>query len=551
MTGNKKTAGRIHEIGSGIWLSIATCFMLFLYAPLELLFTNQDEFWFDVYILTPIMFAIFAAACIVSVAVFLVLRKLDEKIYWIGLAVYFIAFLCLYIQGNLLTAGLPSLDGKPIDWSLYTAEKVQSAILWLLVTILVGFAFWKVQQDLFEKVVKGISIGMTLMLCVTLITLAVTGQGFERKPGLGVTTRNMFQMSKDTNFVILLLDAVNGQTMYDIIASDTDYQDIFTDFTFYSNMMGVYPATKYSVPYILSGQWFENQTSFREYEAEAYASSPFLASMGEEGYQLGVYEADLQANDRGKERFENVLPSRRGIGNKLMFAKWQIQMTGFKYAPWSLKKHTFVNPNDFNKAKIPPEGEELFTSSNSEFYDTLLQEELSYTDAKCFRFIHIVGGHPPFIYNEEAEEIPEEEGSYEESIKSSLTITREYLDKLKAGGVYDNSVIIVMSDHGFHMGDYSERQNPIFFVKGINEKHDFNVSDAPVSYVDLQEAYQRLLSGADSDQIFDWKSGEERERRYLFYEYSEEERMIEYMQPGRADDTEAMYETGKVYTRAK
>ena len=99
------------------------------------------------------------------------------------------------------------------------------------------------------------------------------------------------------------------------------------------------------------------------------------------------------------------------------------------------------------------------------------------------------------------------------------------------------------------MGDYSERQNPVFFVKGINEKHEFNVSDAPVSYVDLQEAYQRLLSGADSDQIFDWKSGEERERRYLFYEYSEEERMIEYMQPGRADDTEAMYETGKVYTR--
>jgi len=93
MTGNKKTAGRIHEICSGIWLSIATCFMLFLYAPLELLFTNQDEFWFDVYILTPIMFAIFSAACIVSVAVFWALRKLGEKIYRIGLAVYFIAFL--------------------------------------------------------------------------------------------------------------------------------------------------------------------------------------------------------------------------------------------------------------------------------------------------------------------------------------------------------------------------------------------------------------------------------------------------------------------------
>ena len=52
--------GMLDNINSGIWLSAATCFMLFLYAPLELLFTNQDEFWFDAYILVPIMFVAFA-----------------------------------------------------------------------------------------------------------------------------------------------------------------------------------------------------------------------------------------------------------------------------------------------------------------------------------------------------------------------------------------------------------------------------------------------------------------------------------------------------------
>lgn len=86
----------------------------------------------------------------------------------------------------------------------------------------------------------------------------------------------------------------------------------------------------------------------------------------------------------------------------------------------------------------------------------------------------------------------------------------------------------------------------LFFVKGINEKHDFITSDAPISYTDLQDAYVRLTNGADGAQIFDWNSGDQRERRYLFYE---EDYMIEYMQPGRADDAEAMYETGKVYSR--
>lgn len=224
-------------------------------------------------------------------------------------------------------------------------------------------------------------------------------------------------------------------------------------------------------------------------------------------------------------------------------------MTGFKYAPYDLKRFSFVNPKAFSTLKITPEGKELFTPSNSEFYDGILRQEMYYTKQKCFRFIHVDGGHVPFIYNEKVEEIPEESGSYEDNLKACLTITKAYLEKLKDGDVYDNSVIVVMADHGYNWLDPHGRQNPAFFVKGVNEKHDFAVSDAPISFEDLQEAYQRLLDGAESDSIFEWESGDQRERRFLFYEYLKEDYMVEYMQPGQAHDTEAMYETGNIYTR--
>lgn len=191
----------------------------------------------------------------------------------------------------------------------------------------------------------------------------------------------------------------------------------------------------------------------------------------------------------------------------------------------------------------------MFTMSNSDFYDRVLHEEISLTDQKCFRYIHINGGHAPFIYNENVEEIAPEDGTYEDNIKASLTITREYLDKLKESGVYDNSAIIVMADHGYGWGNYFNQQNPIFFVKGVGEKHEFRISDAPVSYMDMQQVYERLMNGAGCEEIFDWKSGDQRERRYIFYEHSNEDHMIEYMQPGRADDADAMYETGNVYDR--
>lgn len=537
--------------GGGTWISIVTCFMLFIFAPFELLFMNQNEFWFDAYLLAPIMLFVFAVFCACSILAFAILGKLSEKIYRVGVAVYFVVFLSLYIQGNFLTGSLPLLDGSNIDWSLYRKEYIQSYVLWIVVAVLVAIVYHKTKDRFFESSVKVVSICMTLMFCVTLLTLALNNHGFEKKLGLTVTDKNLFQMSRDQNLVILILDAVDAREMDALMEENSDYQDIFTDFTYYRNAMGVYPATRNSVPYILSGEWYENEVEFREYEARAYADSPLLSNLEREGWRIGLYEEELLANDEGKRRFENIIPGKRGVGSRLMMIKWQLQLTGFRYAPYCLKPYMFVNLNHLNWIKIPPEGETVYSGINKNFYDRMLNEEITLTDQKCFRFIHITGGHPPFNVNEKVEEISTEDGSYENNVKASLTITKAYLDKLKEAGVYDNSAVIVMADHGYSniVGDYRGQQNPIFFAKGLKENHSFSTSEAPISYEDLQEAYVRLLAGAGSDQIFDWKDGDQRERRFLFYEGGEEEHLIEYIQPGRASDTEAMYETGKTYDR--
>lgn len=525
--------------------------MLFIFAPFELLFMNQNEFWFDAYLLAPIMLFVFGLVCACSILGFALLRKWSEAIYRIGLAVYFAVFLSLYIQGNFLTGSLPLLDGSNIDWSLYGKEYVQSYVLWIVVAAVTAIVYRKTKKQFFESMVRVVSICMTLMFCVTLSTLALSNHGFEKKLGLIVTDRNMFQMSEDQNLVILLLDAVDARTMNVLMEENPEYQDIFKDFTYYKNAMGVYPATRNSVPYILSGEWFENEVEFRDYEAGAYADSPLLSDLEQKEWRIGLYEEELLTNDEGKKRFENVIPGKRGVSSRLMMIKWQLQLTGFRYAPYCLKPYMFVNLSHLNWIKIPPEGETVYSGINKNFYDRLQSEEISLTEQKCFRYIHISGGHPPFNLNERVEEIATEEGSYEDNVKASLTITKEYLDKLREAGVYDNSAVIVMADHGYSnvIGDYHEQQNPIFFVKGMNEKHSFSVSEAPISYEDLQEAYVRLLDGAGSDRIFDWKEGDQRQRRYLFYEGGEEDHMIEYIQPGYADDVTTMYETGNVYDR--
>ena len=61
-----------------------------------------------------------------------------------------------------------------------------------------------------------------------------------------------------------------------------------------------------------------------------------------------------------------------------------------------------------------------------------------------------------------------------------MTVTMAYLNKLREAGVYDNSVIIILSDHGYNIEgeavkvaqkneNETGRQHPILFVKGLNE----------------------------------------------------------------------------------
>ena len=111
-----------------------------------------------------------------------------------------------------------------------------------------------------------------------------------------------------------------------------------------------------------------------------------------------------------------------------------------------------------------------------------------------------------------------------------------------------------MADHGYNgIGETEEdflRQAALLLVKGRAEHHDtMQTSEAPVSYEDLQSAYVRLLDGAQSDAVFDWKEGDVRERRFLEYAPGSEKCMTEYIQTGHAQDMTTMVPTGRVFTR--
>lgn len=186
--------------------------------------------------------------------------------------------------------------------------------------------------------------------------------------------------------------------------------------------------------------------------------------------------------------------------------------------------------------------------TNTTFLENVLNSRMTFTKDKVFKFIHLEGAHVPYQYDKNVNLI--ENGTYDQNIEACITIASEYLNKLRSNNTYSNSVIIIMADHGYNgMTSTEGRQHPFLLVKGLNESHEMVVNHAPISYDDLQLAYKRLLSGNNSDEIFDYKEDDQRERRFLFYRYLEEDHMEEYVQHGRADDLTTLIPTGRVFER--
>ena len=121
----------------------------------------------------------------------------------------------------------------------------------------------------------------------------------------------------------------------------------------------------------------------------------------------------------------------------------------------------------------------------------------------------------------------------------------KYLNRLRESNSYDNSVIIILADHGWGEDDI-ERSNPILYIKGLNEKHDYNVSNKKVSFKDFNDAYIDLIEGKSSEELFN--NVDNTERRFLFCHVFECDHMKEMIQKGDSWDTSTIVETGREYS---
>lgn len=543
----------ISGIISGILISLTTTYMLCLYAPLEIYMNNKNEFWFNFEMLIKQcgIICLYFAAVLLLIYIFsyCISKKLYQWILNIGLIILII----LYIHGNFYASNMPPMNGTTINWSDYNSSIVISVIISLIVIIVVISLYKILKKEAFNKLINYFCI---LIICVLTISLGSindkTRKIKENDNSYSISTLNEFNYSSDENFIIIVLDAVDGQTFKDIINSSSKYGDVFKDFTYYPDTQSAYPYTSMSIPFILTGEWYENKGDFIRFEKNAMQNSKLLSALENDGYRLDVYETEF-LYDTNVYRYSNIIKAGQSVDSR-SFNKSIINLSLFKYAPYYLKFKFQTSGNDLLSARASLSDFDYFKWDNSQFLSDINNDNITLTSDKVFKFIHLEGGHVPFNYDEECNLINEEQGTYSMKLKGMITMLNAYLNELKKYDAYDNSNIIILSDHGYDADNFddeystvNQRNNSLLMIKGKNENHELIINNSPISFDDLQDMYQNLLSGYDGNNAFEGLLEDNDKRRFLSFVFTHEDVIEEYYQYGYVSDMDTLIPSGNIY----
>lgn len=544
----EKMKDYLKEIVPALILAFVVSFMLFICESITSFSSNTEDFWFNLKILLSnnILFMIISIVLLLVLSnIVLLFSKITKKkiIYGIFILLFNVAFISTYIQGNYLAGGLPTLDGSPIDWNNYTFQSIISCVLIVIVLIINVVLFIKFKKK-YMKIISYVASAIFVMLSVSLISVLVGNpQIYQTKGAYTVTNKDINKLSTNKNFLMLLVDMEDAKT-FEKVLKDENKEELFKDFTYYPDTLSAYPFTRESIPYILSGIWFEEKTSFADYYNLAMNESKFIKKLMQEDYDVNIYEQELCWNDSKSLEMNNILEI-TAKADSIKYFKQEAKYILFKYLPFPLKKYSKIETLNYNSCRIEnDEDERIFQSDNKLTYDVL--DDIKLQKDNYFQFVHVDGGHYPWDMNKNFEKV--ENGTYEEKIGSSITLIEKYLDRIKKSGQYDNSVIIVLADHGNNGYDAVGRQNPILYIKGINETHNkTQISDKKVSYVDLNDCiYYNLMDGKQGEDVLP-EIDDNRVRRFIWYKDYDD--MYEQTLDGHAWETDKLINTGNTYKK--
>ena len=507
-------------------LALALGFSFIVVGCLELTIQYASEIPFSVSRIMPVVFFCFAAFSAVLILVVSLFRgKAYEFLIAVGLAVLTAG----YIQGNFLNQGLGELTGDAVIWGDLTPQIAASLVCWVGSFILV-FLIWRRARGVWRRLIVIVPFLVILLQGVGFISV-VNENANAGRWGTGyywqtvdeaLTIDRVNEVASENNAIIIVLDRLDQEFIEEIAAEDPHFFDPLDGFTEFDDYISWFGSTFPSVAAILTGHRYMYDIPRSDYYDFAWANAEFLLALRETGIDVRLYLDRGAAFDSTNQLggiASNTFEGRLGINKRIAIVKL-LKLSGYRYAPVFLKQFFWLSPYEFNDTIILTDKTAPFMVSNFGFYDGLIQNRLSVSEdiSEAFLYLHLQGSHPPLNMDENIRLV--EESTLLRQTMGAYRIVYEYLDQLKALGLYESSTIVIMGDHGNFLGnDLTRPARTGLMVKPAGSfGTPMDISHAPVSPAQLHATLMEGLRGDSrdfGDTFFDIKEGDDVVREYI------------------------------------
>lgn len=552
------------RIGPGtVWLLTAPAALppaiLFLLGPHTIFATNTGEFAAGFGELAfPWLLQTATLYWLVLLAVGFAIALVSDRLARVYASALFGLGLLLWAQGHLWNPDYGALTGDDPNLAAHAWRGPYEIAGWGMVLVI---------SAVFFRGVSRIAPFASVAFMGVQLVAGVTVHAKPARPEQGQWTEPpaaIYQLSATTNVIHIVLDAFQSDVFTELVEADRGaFDPRFAGFEHFADHAGTFPTTAFSMVAMLTGKEYRNRTPVREFTRGAFQEFSVFRSLGGAGYEIDVisivpsafindWVGPATSPDWPGARYRLRMPFVSRDDYRETTARQLLELSLFRHVPHPLKAAAVEKPDAFYRVLGVGAQESVartrrYPSSNAAAFLEHFTEELTVARGRpVYKLLHVGLPHRPVVLDAECRFIGVKKVSretYAGQARCAIERVGALLDRLRALGVYDRSLIIVSSDHGTgleppglngHSPALTRERvslmagtaKALMLVKPPGRDGALSVSHAPTSHVDLPATVLDLLdlradAPAESESMFRRHREVPRTRSFGMYDLRE------------------------------
>lgn len=462
--------------------------------------------------------------------------------------------MCTFVVLTFAYSHLFTIDSGAIDFSFINMDMLNRLRVFFYDIAIIGAAlglmYWVFKRKAFKVLCQ-------LIVLSILPTALYTAYIFQDNPvseiekvskddNIPSYNDQLLSFSKDgKNVVIFMLDMFDGGEMQSIIDENPELQNELDGFTWYRNSLSSSSKTHGGEPGILGGHSYtpieankRTVSSKREDVAKGFAN--FTSSFIEKNYKVSsvdIYTTDCStlssAMTRGKiiqclnlrddynifwkslksSELEMNIQFDEFVGVEKI-ATFLSTAALFNVVPFKSRSIIFDQGNWLGS--IPMDKMSLkFSLNHYSFLDSMHLLSNANSPTNTFKYIRNKVTHFPYAMSKEDCLPSRKVGDPYDSSYCAIQSIVKWIKWMKEAEVYDNTQIVLVSDHGKQTGKYvpleliyqvqrktkglaANRPHALMLVKDIASRHPLKVSDIFLSNADTPSIVCEVINGCEN-----------------------------------------------------